>query len=439
MYKKLVFVPLIVIMVLHGLSQEVVNTQSVDQETYTLYLNKQWKELIEAGNLAKKNNIDFYYLQYRMGIAYYELKNYRKAIPLFEKVIKQTPEDNTALEYLYYSYLLSGRKEDARILTLKFNSEMRDKLNVYNNELIVNGIGFEYKKYLFDDYTIFNEVADDLEQRVRKDLNYLNLSLTHYSQKKFKLFHAFSYLFGNNHVFDPEYDVYEFDETVKQFQYYIAGNWHLNKGSDLKIGLHYLNTKLEALNPDSPAGSGQGGTNNVYLYYRKLNSFVGFAKYSKSISNFNFKIASSISNLNDNLQLLPLVGIDYYPFGNTNFYLGTEIAYQIEPDAENYDPGFIFKQKIGISLFKTIWIEPFLQYGEVSNFVDEDAFVIYNNPDVINYWYGVNLNLDLYKSGLTLYFIYQQYSNTNFYKLNDSESGIDYNSSTFLGGLKWNF
>jgi hypothetical protein len=316
---------------------------------------------------------------------------------------------------------------------------MRDKLKVYNNELIVNGIGFEYKKYFFDDYTISNELADDLEQKVRKDLNYFNLNFQHYSQKKFKLFHAFSYLFGNNHVFDPEYDVYEFDETVKQFQYYIAGNWHLNKGADLKIGLHYLNTKLEGLNPDSSSGFGQGQTNNHYMYYKKFSSFVGFAKYSRSISNFNFKIATSISNLNAEFQLLPLVGVDYYPFGNTNFYLGTEIVYQIAPDAENYDPGFIFKQKIGIRLFKTIWMEPFLQYGEVSNFVDEDAFVLYNNPDIINYWYGANLNINLNKSGLILYFIYQQYSNTNYYKSNQSDSGINYRSSTFLGGLKWSF
>ena len=439
MYKKLVVALLAVFIVHLGISQEVINTQSVDEQTYSLYLNKQWKKLINAGKLAEENNIDFYYLQYRMGIAYYELKNYRKAISFFEKVVKQTPEDKTALEYLYYSYLLSGRKDDARILSLKFNSEMRERLNLCDNELIVNGIGFEYKKYLFEDFTILTELTDELEQKVRKDLNYFNLSFMHYSQKKFKLFHAFSYLFGNNHVFDPEYDAYECDETVKQFQYYLAGNWNLNKGSSLKIGFHYLNTKLQALNPDTQSGNGNSSINDYYLYYKKFNSFVGFAKYSKSISNFNFKITSSISNLNAELQLLPLIGVDYYPFGNTNFYLGTEIAYQIAPQAENYDPGFIFKQKIGIRLFKTMWLEPFMQYGAVSNLVDEDAFVIYNNPDVINYWYGGKLNVNLHKSGISIYLIYQQYSNTNYYKLNQAESGIDYNSSTFLGGLKWSF
>jgi hypothetical protein len=438
MHKRLVIVPLIII-VLQGLSQEIVNTQSVDRKTYELYEKKEWKELIEVGNLAKTKDIDFYYLQYRMGIAYYERKNYRKAIPFFEKIINQTLEDKTALEYLYYSYLFSGRKDDARVLALDFDPEMRNELQLYNNELIVNGVGFEYKKYMFDDYTISSEQSDEIEQKVRKDLNYFNLNLTHYSKKKFKLFHAFSYLLGSDQVFDPEYDVYKFDETVKQFQYYIAGNWNLNKGSGLKIGIHYINTKLEAVNPDSNFVNGHSGINDYYLYYKKINSIVGFVKYSKSISCFNFWAASSISNLNTSFQLFPLLGVDYYPFGNTNLYLGSEVIYQVSPDEQTYDPGFIFKQKVGFKLFKSLWIEPFMQYGKVSNFVDNDAFVIYNNPDVINYWYGVNLNLDLYKSGLTLYFIYQQYSNTNFYKSYQSEYSIDYGSQTLLGGIKWKF
>ena len=439
MYKKLIILPLTIIIVIQGLSQEIVNTQSVDRKTYELYENRKWKELIETGKLARKKNIDFYYLQYRMGIAYYELKNYRKAIPFFEKVVKQQAQDKPALEYLYYSYLFSGREDDARVLALEFDPEMRTKLNLYNNELILNGIGFEYKKYLFDDYIISWEIDREIEQKVRKDLNYFNLNLTHYSKKKFKLFHAFSYLLGSNQVFNPEYDVYEFDEAVKQFQYYIAGSWQLNKGSYLKLGLHYVNTTLEAYYPDSVSGNGQGRANNNYLYYKKLNSFVGFAKYSKNISNFNFRIAASISNLNNSFQILPLIGVDYYLFGNTNLYLGSDIIYQVSPNEQTYDPGFIFKQKVGFKLFKLLWIEPFIQYGKVSNYVDNDAFVIYNNPDVINYWYGVNLNLDLYKSGLTLYFIYQQYSNTNFYKSYQSEYSIDYYSQTFLGGIKWKF
>jgi tetratricopeptide (TPR) repeat protein len=437
MHKKLILATLSVFIMLRVFSQDVTNTLSVDEKTYSLYLNKQWKELIEVGKLAKKKNIDFYYLQYRMGLAYYELKNYRKAIPYFEEVLEQQPQDKPAREYLYFSYLLAGREDDARMLANKFSLEMRDKLNLRNKDLIVDGLGFEYKKYLFDNYAPEVNQTDTIEQRIRKDLNYFNLNLTHHSKKKFTLFHSFSYLLGSNLVYNPEYDIYKFDETVKQFQYYLSGSWNLNKGSNLKLGLHYVNTQLEALNPDSQMGNGNSRVNDYYLYYQKINSIVGFATYSKSVSYFNLKASASVSNLGSSFQVLPLVGVDYLPFGNTNLVLGSEVIYQNPSEDQDFDPGIIFKQKIGVRLFKSLRIEPFMQYGKVTNFVDNDASVIYNNPDILNNWYGLNLNINLYKKGLTLYFIYQQYSNTNSYKINESDQMIDYNSQTFLGGLRW--
>ncbi|NOX46264.1 MAG: tetratricopeptide repeat protein [Chlorobi bacterium] len=439
MYKKLIFGTLSLFFMLQVFSQEVTNTITVDEKTYTMYLNKQWKELVETGKLAKKKNIDFYYLQYRMGVAYYELNNYRKAIPFFEKVLILQPQDKVVQEYLYYSYLLAGREDDARILANKFTPEMRDKLKLRNKDLIVDGLGLEYEKYLFDDYSPSENPSDTIEQRIRKDLGYFNLSLTHHSRKKFTLNHSFSYLLGNNLVYNPEYDIHKFDETVKQFQYYISGSWNLNKGSKLKLGFHYVNTKLEALNPDSQMGNGNGRVNDYYLYFQNINSIVGFATYSKSISYFNLKASTSVSNLGSSFQVLPLVGVDYFPFGNTNLVLGSELIYQSPSDGQDFDPGLIVKQKIGVRLFKSLWVEPFMQYGKVTNFVDNDASVIYNNPDILNNWYGVNLNLNLSKKGLTLYFIYQQYSNTNSYKINESDQTVDYNSQTFLGGLKWKF
>ena len=435
----LVFITFSVLVPLQGFSQEITNTQSIDQKTFELYENEKWKELIEVGKLAIKDNIDFYYLQYRMGIAYYGLKNYRKAIPYFEKVLEQQAQDKTAQEYLYYSYLFSGMEEDARVFANSFDSEMQGKLLLCDTDLIVNGVGFEYKKYLFDDYSLSLNTNDTIEQRLRKDLDYFNLNLTHHSKKKFTLYQSFSYLLGSNLVFNPEYDAYKFDESVRQFQYYLTGSWNLDKGSNLKVGFHYINTKLEALNPDSQMGNGNGRTNDLYLYFQKINSFVGFVTFSKSISYFNLKASTSISNLGSSFQVLPLIGVDYLPFGNTNLILGSEIIYQTPPSDQDFDPGFVFKQKIGLRLFKSLWIEPFMQYGKVSNFVDNDASVVYNNPDILNGWYGANINLNLYKKGLTLYFIYQQYSNTNPYKLNGSEHSIGYGSQTFLGGLRWNF
>ena len=95
-------------------SQETISYPIVNIETYNLYLKSDWSALIKTGKRALKNNIDFYYLQVRMGIAYYELKKYRKAIPYFENARKQNSDDELIKEYLYYSYLFSGRVDDAR-------------------------------------------------------------------------------------------------------------------------------------------------------------------------------------------------------------------------------------------------------------------------------------------------------------------------------------
>jgi len=408
---------------------------SVDQKTYELYEQGQWKALIKLGKSSLEKNIDFYYLQYRMGIAYYQLKNYRRAIPFFEKVLKQKPDDESALEYLYFSYLFSARTEDARILSLKFNPSFKKQLNISDIESIINGAGGEYKNYQFADYTIPENTDKDVKQKVRKNLNYFNANFTHHSRKKFSLFHAFSYLSGKNRVFDPNSETYEIDENVKQFQYYIAGNWHLGKGLNLKVAIHYIHTTHEGLNPGP--NSGPGNQNRKYLFIEKQTSFVGFAKLSKNLSNFNFRASSSLSNLNGELQFLPLLGLDYYPLGNSILYLSTDVPYQFAPDAQNFSPGFILKQKIGIRVIKPLWFEPFIQYGKVNNFADEDAYVIYNNKDAIESWYGARLNLYIYKSNLSFYYIYQSYQNTNYYRIKDIPGEINYFSSTHLIGLKW--
>ena len=189
------------------------------------------------------------------------------------------------------------------------------------------------------------------------------------------------------------------------------------------------------MNPDP--NSGPGNQTWKYLFIEKGTSFVGFAKFSKSLSNFNFRASSSLSNLNGELQFLPLLGLDYYPLGNSNLYLSTDVAYQFAPDVENFSPGFILKQKIGVRIIKPLWFEPFIQYGKVSNFADEDAYVIYNSKDAIESWYGARLNFYVYKSNLSIYYIFQSYQNTNYYQIKDIPGEIDYSSSTHLIGLRW--
>ena len=105
------------------------NFRSVDKSTYLQYTQKNWDSLIQIGNHAVKSGIDYFYLRQRLGIAYYNKENYLKAAQQFEKALKFNSSDATAQEYLYYCYIYSNQKKEARILSSKFNTSLEDKMN----------------------------------------------------------------------------------------------------------------------------------------------------------------------------------------------------------------------------------------------------------------------------------------------------------------------
>ena len=80
-----------------------------DSLTYKLYMDKDFKQLLKAGNDALNSGLDYYYLRMRTGIAAYNLNKYRLATKHFEKA--SAFSDNDVIhEYLYYSSLWGGKR-----------------------------------------------------------------------------------------------------------------------------------------------------------------------------------------------------------------------------------------------------------------------------------------------------------------------------------------
>jgi len=90
--------------VLLAFPQSNANTQLKDSLTYQAYLQKDWNKLIEIGKECINQGVQFEFLDLRMGIAYYEKKNYRKAIKYFENALADEVYPETTAEYLYYAY-----------------------------------------------------------------------------------------------------------------------------------------------------------------------------------------------------------------------------------------------------------------------------------------------------------------------------------------------
>ena len=109
-------------------SQDTINSTVVEKDTYTYYLQRDWSNLITLANKALKQNIDYYYLRVRLGIAYYNQKKYANAILHFQEARKQNSAEKLSLEYLYYALLKMERYDEAEYLTKQFDEELNLQL-----------------------------------------------------------------------------------------------------------------------------------------------------------------------------------------------------------------------------------------------------------------------------------------------------------------------
>jgi hypothetical protein len=56
-------------------AQETVDFNTINKETYRLYLAQDWDSVIHLGKHALHHETDFFYLRMRMGIACYSKRN----------------------------------------------------------------------------------------------------------------------------------------------------------------------------------------------------------------------------------------------------------------------------------------------------------------------------------------------------------------------------
>jgi hypothetical protein len=128
---------------LSGNAQEVLDFKTVDAKTYNYWEQAKWDSLILLGNKALENNVDYFYIRLRMGIAYYEKKDYMNAVPQFESANRFNSGDAGTLEYLYFSYLFSGREAEAFSLTKTFPEELLKKLKLSDKQIQLKSVSAE--------------------------------------------------------------------------------------------------------------------------------------------------------------------------------------------------------------------------------------------------------------------------------------------------------
>ncbi|MCK5677481.1 MAG: hypothetical protein KAH72_03300, partial [Flavobacteriaceae bacterium] len=113
--------------------------QTIDYNTKTLALfnDEEWDSIIIVGEDAIQKNQSSYEIEYRLAVAYYNTNKYFDSAKHFENIKKIYNINNDAIqEYLYYSYLFSGKNQDALLISKKFPFHLKQKIENRSFEFI---------------------------------------------------------------------------------------------------------------------------------------------------------------------------------------------------------------------------------------------------------------------------------------------------------------
>ena len=467
---KLFFILTIIFFSLLTNAQTYQDFQHIDKKTYDFYEKQNWDSLIVVAKEALKNNIDYFYLRARLGMAYYQKQNYIKAVQNFEKALQFNSTDAFALEYLYYSYLFLNREQDAKLLSTKFPESLKSKLNI-TKEKILNNIYFE-TGYTFNNniskngnINLFGNDSIYGEQDLNGDIFYAHAGLSKSIGKRISLYFGFSNLnidkekqiqyreivlnrystvysylgYENYYSNDTTYNYKSDKYKLHQNEFYINSSIQFNKGFKITPAFHFINV-IYTINTETTS----------------INNYVISLTASKNISYFSFDLFGTYSNLNDKKQTQIGLSAAYYPFGNLNFYGVTTIKGFYEEESRNYknqgrqkiNSRFIFSQTIGLKVLPKVWFEGFITYGDLSNTNEKNAFIVYNIPDKINYKWGANLILAVFQN-IELSLRYNFLSKESYYITNYLDEENDntdfktvytpYKNQSIIGGIKWKF
>jgi hypothetical protein len=328
---------------------------TVDELTFRLYQEKKWDSLIIVGKQALKDDIDYYFLRMRMGVAFYSKMKYIPAAEHFRKATVFNSSDPVAWEYLYYSYLLANRNNEAYNILKRMPADLRNKYsgnrnflevitleggptlssnNNKPNSLDIKNAGENQSGGPYGETDLYGNsyycrfgLLTNLSNRVRFNAayNYLNFSKTkyfQYTQYENILDSTKNYWWGyeNYYHVPPAMYTLEFPYQVRQHELHLGSVITLGKGFTVEPAIHFLwvnyeNIKLDytsttitdTLVYDSiiPYVNTVDVQKENHPIMREDTNFVNYVfslGISKDFSVFNIRLNGSISNLNNKKQ-----------------------------------------------------------------------------------------------------------------------------------------
>jgi len=365
-------------------AQKPITFQSADSISYQCYLVGDWDKLINFGNEAILQGVEFKTLYQRMGYAYFVNKNYFAAQSKYEKALKFDESDEGTRLYLYYCGINTGDDAATGFHANKMQKETQQKLGLKPFKIVsAVDVEYNYKNNLVN---------------LRSNPNYYRLGISTKISHRLSLYQTVS----------------QYSQTVNsstyttQTEYYVALNWAMNKHSALDIGYHYVDTKVDT----------QTFPGNMF-----------FSRLSTKINRFDIGINGSL--LKNQMETTKQIGLSagiVLP-GKTNIHLKSSFNTLRNNDSTR----LIFTQAIGAQILKPLWVEANVTLGNLKNYNDNNGLYLYNSLDATLFRTGLTAFLNISKK-ITFVGNYTYDKKELIYT---DKTIYNYNQHSFSTGIIW--
>lgn len=420
--------------------------KEVDSVSYALYQKQNWSTLVKYSGQMINRGIDFHLLRMRAGISEFELRDYISAIPHFRKALEFNPNDNVALEYLYFSELLSGNSIAADIISEKLPESRIRELGLDKKFLLSNiyaESGYTTNINLSDlQNTSFSEPLIYDEEKFIRDQSYFNMSIglkplpylrfgVAYSKNIINTITRISELIDSSRSFDNKTDLNEL---------YLNAAIYIGHGFTITSAYHYLSGEAEYTNFRYIIGN-QGIEPEYTTLSADIKDHVFSIAVNKFAGKYNLDLSGSVSDLNNSTTYQTKFVTTFFPLGNLDLYFASGVTYLYDKSSDKSNR-IIFEPKLGAKIIDELWGEIYYTIGNISNYNEGNAYIVYNNPEKIENRLGVNFISPLIPGKLNLSLrlqMYDQYSYslrytdfTNFI-LSDNKNKL----IKLIGGIQW--
>jgi hypothetical protein len=255
-----------------------------------------------------------------------------------------------------------------------------------------------------------------------------------------------------------------FNETINQSEIYLnsrfqfENSWAITLFSNL-VMVSSFNIDIDTISKSVPYTRehvyGMDPVIDTFTYNenqftKKDSSFFNYViglNIEKDYNNITYSLTGTISALNGLNQNQFGASAFYYLNPYATYYGKTGVTWFVQKWESGWKENrLIFNQKVGGKLYRNIWGEAEITYGNLNNSNTNNAFIIYNQADGINLKTGFTLNWYIGKHfELSLLYRYTTYEGLFFEDIGE-DIDAEYNTNTFnyqtqslFGGLKWKF